>query len=260
MRSADPDGWGPRGLVGLLIGIAAIWQGCNVFAGLDDVKFEGSGGAAGGAAGSGAAGSGNGGGTTTTTSSGPGTGGTSTSSAQGGAAGSTSTTGGTGGVTTSSGPGTGGSGASSSSSSSSGGSGGGVSSSIDCGNGLECMLGQQACCWNNYDSSAPAKTGECLDLPVDSALCNNSSTVAGMHSIVECERNAQCSAGEVCCGTTTMGPAGTYYTQVTCKLTCNGGSNEFLMCDGAGDMTTCPAGTTCLASPILPAGFYRCKP
>jgi hypothetical protein len=225
----------------LVLVAAAAFQGCNVFAGLDDVKFEEKAGS------SGAAGS------SPTTGGSAGSAGSATS-AQGGSGAAAGTSGSAGsaasGATTSSSGGTGGS---TSSSSSSGGSAGDL---IHCGNDLHCEAGKSVCCWDEYGGKGVPESGECLDNPLDLAKCDTSTL--GQQGLLECETAAQCGAAQLCCGHTVNGPAGLYYPEVRCQDAC-AGANTFRMCMGLDDVTTCEAGMTCATSNLLPAGFFRCK-
>jgi hypothetical protein len=134
--------------------------------------------------------------------------------------------------------------------------GGGPTGEVLCDNNMTCPTANQgACCWFN-----DADSGECVQGPPDQATCNQGQQ--GGHTRIECQSEAQCGAGELCCGDRAGGDFGTYYWQVTCQDQCN----DVTLCPVPGPDPNCPMvncqGQTvqaeCNPSQLLPNGFFVC--
>lgn len=134
--------------------------------------------------------------------------------------------------------------------------GGGPTGEILCANNMTCPTANQgACCWFEQDD-----TGDCVDGPPDQAVCNQGQQ--GGHTRIECQSDADCTGGQLCCGDRASGSFGTYYWQVVCKDQCD----DVTMCPVPGPDPNCPMVNCqgnqvqgeCNPSQLLPNGYYVC--
>ena len=135
--------------------------------------------------------------------------------------------------------------------------GGGPTGEVLCDNNMTCPTANQgACCWFN-----DADSGECVQGPPDQATCNQGQQ--GGHTRIECQSEAQCGAGELCCGDRANGNFGPYYYQVTCQADCQDVTLCATQGAGAGE---CPKVNCqgqqvqgqCNPSQLLPPGYLVC--
>jgi len=232
-------------------GLFVTAVGCGI--GGADSLFDSSGGTPGGTSSGGEGGastsSGEGG-----SSSQSGTGASSSSSSSNGA-------GGMGGV-----GGAGGGGPASSSSSSTGVGGSGPTNVIPCGDNLSCPYGgDNACCWNNYQTGSPPYN-TCVNASPSNDDCNTGTFGdSPRETRIECADNAQCGAGNVCCAHRAQSTQNAYYDQVTCESSCSFYNGHRTLCDLSAP-NTCPTVNTqqgplqlvCKQSTLLPTGYGIC--
>jgi hypothetical protein len=137
------------------------------------------------------------------------------------------------------------------------GGGGPTSSEVLCGGGDLCPLADQgACCWSEEQDS-----GYCVTGPEDMDNCSQSQQNGNTR--IECKTEAECSAGQSCCGDRDQGNFGVYYYQVTCQADC--GDVTLCATQGAG-ATECPMVNCqgqlvqgqCNPSGLLPPGYLVC--
>jgi len=145
--------------------------------------------------------------------------------------------------------------ASSSSSSSSG----GMDFSVGCG-ATECPVdGQGACCWDYYQLN-PGPQGECVKGPPDGDECDtefHERSNTGAEARIECQLPSHCGGGEVCCGDRVIvGQDGAYYAGTECATQCD--DPDRILCSPLEPSFTCPVGTFCNPSTLLPPGYFIC--
>ena len=161
---------------------------------------------------------------------------------------------GTGGVPGTGGNGAGGTAGSSGSSGASGTAGAGglvqPSGAIPCSGGNpfedsnECSIPDEVCCL----SFTNTWSGDCME----------ASQASSCNTTIACAGPEDCPSGTVCCGSLReMGPTNRY-EQVNCRLDCDG-DNSILFCDPNDAYQTCPNGTYCGESDILPDGYHVCR-
>ena len=79
---------------------------------------------------------------------------------------------------------------------------------------------------------------------------------------IPCDNEAECTGGQVCCGT--LDTNNDVYVSVQCQSSCDPNQSEYVFCDPNATVDVCssiPANGgpayTCMASDVLP-GYYRC--
>jgi hypothetical protein len=156
--------------------------------------------------------------------------------------------------------------ASSSSSTSSSSSSSSGAPTLSCGDATCPVGGDSACCWDNYETSAPPQAS-CVDAPADSDGCKTYVANDGLESRIECQLDSQCPAQEICCAHRVFfNNDNSFYDLVSCRESCEWPHVE--LCDPADPATVCPivntqngqVQTTCKASKLLPPGYFVCGP
>lgn len=121
------------------------------------------------------------------------------------------------------------------------------------GRGVLCPQGSQASYCASGQSCCVTTTTGLLGTTTQTNTCQ-SSTCSG--AVVHCAAQADCQAGEICCGTEDT--TGTSYQEVTCATTCTTGvfATRVQFCDPTADV--CPSGTTCRTSTVI-QGYTVCR-
>lgn len=135
---------------------------------------------------------------------------------------------------------------------------------LDCGP-TTCDVAQgSACCWDEYELSAPPQA-ECVSGRGDA--CNNDVSNDGLKSLIECQLPSHCASG-ICCAHREFFQSGgqsySYYPEVVCESSCTW--TDVLICDP--QAPSCPnvivqgqsTPTSCVPSQLLPPGYYVCSP
>jgi hypothetical protein len=108
-----------------------------------------------------------------------------------------------------------------------------------------------ACCWYSL-----LEQGQCIQGPPDPATCNTADEFGGHRTRIECQLPSHCPQGTVCCGDRVpIGSGLVYYANVTCMAQCP--STDRILCDPMNP--SCPNGDPCVASMLLPAGYFVCS-
>jgi hypothetical protein len=220
----------------LLAGLSLVSGALLVACGEDDSSSSSTGGQAGsssgGAAGASSGGGGSGGTGGTTATGGTGQAG-SAGTTSGGSAGAAS--GGSAGVASG---GSAGAASGGSAGAASGGTGGGQSGpSVACGS-TACPVATSYCC------NHPNQPDECK--------ANGSACTFGVE--MACDGPEDCASGQVCCATLFIQGQNQSYTSTACAAACTGKTAR-VVCGASG---TCPTGTTCGTSDLLPP-YKDCK-
>lgn len=142
--------------------------------------------------------------------------------------------------------------------------GGSPAATLDCGETTCALDPGSACCWDNYELTAPPKAA-CVSTGTEA--CNNSVSQDGLESVIECQLPSHCGSG-ICCAHrqyfVSGGQTMSFYPEVVCENTC--AWPDILLCDPLApacpdvDMDGDLVPSTCIESQLLPPGYYVCSP
>ncbi len=140
---------------------------------------------------------------------------------------------------------------------------------VDCGNGNECSVPDNICCWDKWGvGTGNDNSGECKDAPVSNFDCNTEIVQGGVQTVISCQTAAVCGDNQQCCGDVVtfqaQGQNISYYPSVECRDSCTWPTR--IMCANQGSTAECPVisnngqqvQTVCKTSTLLPNGFLVC--
>ena len=141
---------------------------------------------------------------------------------------------------------------------------------LECGNQLCPVAGDNACCFDRYQIYGQPQA-ECVMGPVASDGCTTSmpgeNGPGGFETRIECQVPEHC-PGQICCGQREafqqMGQTYGYYESVTCVNECS--YPNIVLCATPGLEMGCPmlpsqngpVQSVCQQSSLLPTGYYVC--
>jgi hypothetical protein len=134
---------------------------------------------------------------------------------------------------------------------------GGMQDSVTCGDMLSCPVnGTHACCWDQDSQNDQPPFGKCVMGSPGNDGCATTGGPGGFHARITCDSPHQCPGGFCCGHRILLGGNSAYYDAVSCQAACD--DPNVRLCDPNDNTQTCPMGSFCQQSGLLPNGYFVC--